>query len=233
MFQQNNLLLAEDFRRAIIQALLATGVFAIGGYFGAGPLIVFLQRLTGAKLVAYGLPDTVFAFLKIALAIGAAVAMPYTFFRILAILPKRYPSFSSNLLITFWSASVLLFGLGIIFCLKVTLPYGVQFLLSFEDPGIVALISIKEFVSFCLWLFFGFGLLFELPLIMVMLSRIGVLNRKKVQGWRRYAFLAITVISAIITPTPDIFNMLLMAVPLYLLFEIGLLGMRFWEKSQN
>jgi sec-independent protein translocase protein TatC len=231
MLQENIFELAEDLRRAIIHALLVTGVFAIGGYYGARPLVVYLQGLTGAKLVAYGLPDTVFAFLKIALAIGAAAGMPYTLYRLLAVLPAHFPSFSRRVLLGFWLISLLLFALGVVFCLKVTLPYGIQFLLSFETPGIVALISVKKFVSFCLWLFFGFGLIFELPLVMITLSRIGIVRCVTLAAYRRHAIVAITVASAVITPTPDIFNMLLMAVPLYLLFEIGLIGMRFWGQG--
>jgi len=152
---------------------------------------------------------------------------------VLAILPSRFPILSRKVLLGFWAASVLLFALGVIFCLQVSLPYGIQFLLSFENSKIAALISVKKFVSFCLLLLFGFGLIFELPLAMMLLARIGIVDRKKLSGYRRYAILAIVVVAAVLTPTPDILNLLLMAVPLYLLFEIGLLGMRFWKKEGN
>ena len=233
MLQQRTILMAEDFRRVIMHTLLITCIFAIGGYYFAEPLIGYLQHMSGAKLVAYGLPDTVFAFLKIAFAVGATVGMPYTFYRLLAILPPHFPALSRKALLGFWSASVLLFWMGMAFCLMLTLPYGIQFLLSFERPEIVGLISVKNFVSFCLWMVFGFGLAFELPLAMIMLARIGIVDVKTLGGWRRYAILAISVVSAVMTPTPDIFNMLLMDVPLYLLFEIGLLGMRLWGKDRD
>lgn len=233
MMQQRTILLAEDFRRVIMHTFLMTCIFAIGGYYFAEPLIGYLQRMSGAKLVAYGLPDTVFAFLKIAFAVGATAGAPYTFYRLLAILPAHFPAFSRRALFGFWSASVVLFWTGMAFCLMLTLPYGIQFLLSFERPEIVGLISVKNFVSFCLWMVFGFGLAFELPLVMIMLARIGVVDGKRLSGWRRYAIIAVSVVSAVITPTPDIFNMLLMAFPLYLLFEIGLLGMRLWAKDRG
>jgi sec-independent protein translocase protein TatC len=94
---------------------------------------------------------------------------------------------------------------------------------------VAALISVKRFVSFCLWMFLGFGLIFELPLAMMLLARIGLVNARQLGRYRRYAVLVIFIVAAVLTPTPDILNMTLMAAPLYLLFEIGLLGMRFWS----
>jgi sec-independent protein translocase protein TatC len=78
---------------------------------------------------------------------------------------------------------------------------------------------------------FGFGFIFELPLVMMLLAYMGVVEAEKLAGYRRYAILIIFIAAAIITPTPDLFNLFLMAVPLYLLFEIGLLGMRFYKKK--
>jgi len=73
---------------------------------------------------------------------------------------------------------------------------------------------------------FGFGCIFELPLAMILLARLGLVEAITLARHRRYAILAISIISAVLTPTPDIFNMSLMGVPLYLLYEIGLIGMR-------
>jgi sec-independent protein translocase protein TatC len=73
-------------------------------------------------------------------------------------------------------------------------------------------------------------MIFELPLCMMLLGRIGLVNAAMLSGYRRYAILAICIVAAALTPTPDVFNMALMAVPLYLLFELGLLGMRLWKQ---
>ncbi|MBI5062288.1 MAG: twin-arginine translocase subunit TatC [Desulfatitalea sp.] len=217
-------------RKAVIRAAVVTCVLAVGGYYCAEKVLAYLQRLSGAKLVAYSLPDTFIAFLMIALALGLTAAMPYTLYALLSALHKFRPAFTRQSLWGFWSAAVILFALGMFFCLAITLPYGIQFLLSFESAEIVALISVKKFVSFCFWVVFGFGLIFELPLVMMLLARIGLVNPKQVAGYRRYALVIILIIAAIVTPTPDILNLMLMAVPLYLLFEIGLIGMRFWNK---
>jgi Sec-independent protein secretion pathway component TatC len=124
-------------------------------------------------------------------------------------------------------AAVVLFGAGVLFCLNISLPYGVQFLLEFEGPNIEAIISVQKFVSFCLLFLFGFGFIFELPLAMILAGRIGIVTYQRLAGNRRYAILVITIVSAVLTPTPDAFNLAMMAAPLYLLFELGLFGMRF------
>jgi len=201
----------------------------VGGYYIAEPVLVRLQRLTGVEMVAYGLPDAFFAMLKMALVMGLVAGMPYTFYGLLSILPKFFAGFRRRVLFGFWIASVLLFVGGILFCLTVTLPYGIKFLLGYQSQHVAALISVKRFVSFCLWMFLGFGLIFELPLAMMLLARIGLVNARQLGRYRRYAVLVIFIVAAVLTPTPDILNMTLMAAPLYLLFEIGLLGMRFWS----
>ena len=125
---------------------------------------------------------------------------------------------------------ILLFIGGALFCVGVTLPYGVRFLLSFQTPYLEPIISVKKFVSFCFLFIFGFGCIFELPLAMILLARLGLVEASVLAKHRRYAILGISIISAVLTPTPDIFNMALMGVPLCFLFEIGLIGMRIWRK---
>lgn len=205
-------------------------VFSVGGYLAAGTIVRFLQRLTGVKLVAYGIPETFFTFLTLALGAGLFASIPYLLYSILSPLPTLFSTFRRKTMFAFWVASILLFYTGAAFCVLVSLPYGVQFLLSYETRNITALISVKKFVSFCLLVVFGFGLIFELPLSMMLLGRIGVVSAPLLSRYRRYAILAISIVAAVLTPTPDVFNMALMGIPLYLLFELGLLGMRLWKQ---
>jgi sec-independent protein translocase protein TatC len=220
----------ESFRTALIRTGVMVAFFSIGGYLSAEPIIRFLQRLTGVKLVAYGLPETFFAFLTLALGAGLFASVPYLLYSILSPLPAVFATFRRRTMVFFWLASILLFYTGAAFSLMISLPYGVQFLLSFETRNITALISVKKFVSFCLLIVFGFGMVFELPLSMMLLGRIGLVSAQMLSRYRRYAILVISIVAAVLTPTPDIFNMTLMVVPLYLLFELGLLGMRLWKQ---
>lgn len=228
--RDETLVVIDALRKALIRVGIVTILLSIGGYYAAEPVLTYLQRITGVELVAYGLPDIFFSFLKLALAMGVTAGMPYTLYALIGLIPTHFPSFSRRHFFLFWMASILLFGFGVFFCLRISLPYGIQFLLSFETSHLAAAISVKKFISFCLLMILGFGFIFELPLVMMLLARIGLINAKQLAGYRRYAILVIFIISAVITPTPDVFNLLLMAVPLYLLFEMGLLGMRFFIK---
>ena len=94
------------------------------------------------------------------------------------------------------------------------------------------MISVGTYISFCTAFIFGFGLTFELPLILALLSYIKVVNAAFLTKNRRYAILLIAIIAAVVTPTPDVFNMALMGVPLYLLFEVGVILVKIIERKR-
>jgi sec-independent protein translocase protein TatC len=94
------------------------------------------------------------------------------------------------------------------------------------------MISVGKYVSFYAVFIFGFGLTFELPLILALLSYIKVVNAAFLTRNRRYAILLIAIVAAVVTPTPDVFNMALMGVPLYLLFEVGVILVKIIERKR-
>jgi len=223
----------EAIRKGLIQLAVVVLIFSLVGYGFAKTILNFLQKHTGVTLAYYGLSETFFSLLNIALFSSLFVTMPFLLFKVLAAMRAVFPSFSRKIMIGFWIGSIFLFYLGAGFCLLVTLPFGVKFLLSYQGVHIEAIISVKKFVSFCLLFIFAFGIIFELPLTMILLGRIGLVKAGWLSRYRSYAVLVIAVLSAVLTPTPDAFNMMLMAFPLYLLFEIGLLGMRIWGKKED
>jgi sec-independent protein translocase protein TatC len=221
----------EAFRRSLLQIAAVVLVGSILGYGFSKSILTFLQHHTGVTLAYYGLSETFFSLLNIALFASLFISMPFLLYKILAALRSVFPSFSRKMMVGFWIGAIFLFYLGAGFCLFVTLPYGVKFLLSYQGAHIEAIISVKKFVSFCLLFIFAFGIIFELPLSMILLGRIGLVKVSFLTRYRGYAILGIAILSAVQTPTPDAFNMMLMAVPLYLLFEIGIIGMRLWGKG--
>jgi sec-independent protein translocase protein TatC len=222
----------EALRKALIQIAVVVMVFSVAGYAFSKAILNYLQGHTGVTLAYYGLSETFFTLLNIALFSSLFATMPFLLFKVLGALRSVFPTFSRGMMFGFWTASIFLFYLGSGFCLFVTLPYGVKFLLSYQGQYVEAIISVKKFISFCLLFIFAFGIIFELPLAMILLGRIGLVQVGFLTRYRSYAVLVIAVLSAVLTPTPDAFNMMLMAVPLYLLFEIGILGMRVWGKKK-
>ncbi|NPA49694.1 MAG: preprotein translocase subunit TatC, partial [Thermodesulfobacteria bacterium] len=160
--------------------------------------------------------------LKVAISCAILTLIPY-FLWLLWLLACEVFGFRKRTGFWFILAGVLLFYGGATFCYFVTLPYGVKFLLSFQKENIVPKIAVGHFVNFVGLFLLAFGTIFELPLIMVTLTKARLLNPHTAARFRRHAILIIVILAAIITPTPDAFNLALMAVPLYLLFEVGLL----------
>jgi sec-independent protein translocase protein TatC len=218
-------------RRSLIRIAVVVLAFSIVGYMRAEALLRHLRDIAEVKLAAYGIPEVFFTLLAIALACGVFGAMPFVLFAVLSGMRRVFPGFSARMLWGFWAAASLLFYAGALFCLKVSLPFGIRFLAEFEGPHIEALFSVQKFTGFCLLFLFGFGCIFELPLVMILAGRIGLVTREALARNRRYAILGTTIVAAVLTPTPDAFNLGLMAAPLYLLFEVGLLGMRLYRSG--
>jgi sec-independent protein translocase protein TatC len=128
-------------------------------------------------------------------------------------------------------ASLVLFAFGVAFAYGISHAM-LRILLGFSDyiPGLQPNIVASEYLSFMLTLMLGFGLVFEFPLVLILLSRLGIITSRFLVERRKYAILVIAVASAAITPTPDAFNMLLMMAPLLILYELSIWIIRLLEK---
>lgn len=223
----------EDLRRRFMRIGILLIVLS-GAFFPlAEEILRWFQVRTAAPLAAFGIADAFLALLTMALGAGAVATLPYGAWEVLSTVAKIFPEFTRRTRWLFWSASMLLFFSGVWFCLKITLPYGSRFLLSFESESLQPVICVRQFVSFCLVFSLGFGILFELPLVMALLAWLKVATSSLARRFRRYAMVLITIVAAVVTPTPDIVNLMLLAVPLYLLFELGILGMWLCERRRH
>lgn len=131
----------------------------------------------------------------------------------------------------FVSLSTLFFALGLAFCYKVVLPFALNFLVSF-DENLKPILTVGEYVDFCVKFLLAFGLIFELPLAITLLARMGLTTPQFLARNRKFAVLLAFIVAAILTPTPDIFNQVLMAGPLLLLYEIGIISARLFGRRK-
>ncbi len=195
-------------------------------------LLRHLHRALQEDLVAYGIPEAFLSLFKLTLFASLFLSIPVIFHHLWGafshLFQKRGMKSSFPVLLT----AILLFYLGAFFCYFVTLPFGIHFLMGYQSATIKPMISVAKYISFCVGFIFAFGLVFELPLILALLSYIRVVNASFLTRNRRYAILLIAILSAVLTPTPDIFNMALMGGPLYILFEIGVLLVKIIEKKR-
>ena len=219
---QNLLGFINESRKYILVLLAAIFIFTAGFYFLSPIILTFFQNHLDQPLAFFTVAEPFLSHIKLALITAIFTLMPliaYSFWTALAG-PFKISTTSQNWFIIF---TCILFYCGAYFCYSITLPFGVKFLLDFQSAQLKPVISISKFVSFVAVFILAFGIIFELPIFMVFASKTGMVPRRAFEKNRRYAVLAISIVAALLTPTPDVVNMLLMGVPLYLLYELGII----------
>jgi sec-independent protein translocase protein TatC len=190
-------------------------------------LISDQAKSSGVNVISTGPGETFFTYLEVALVVGAALAMPVIIYQILAfVAPALYENEKKYLYLAvpgvFFS-----FVCGVLFCYYLTLPFATRFLAGFLASDVQPFWSVEKYASFVATFLFWVGVMFELPIIMFFLSKLGVVSHQRLARFRKYAFVLAFVIGAAITPTPDPINQTIISLPIYLLFELGVILARF------
>nr|WP_320011366.1 twin-arginine translocase subunit TatC [uncultured Desulfobulbus sp.] len=201
-------------------------------FFLSSQVLHFVQEHLGEHLYFFSVAGPFLAHVKLAFFAALYVLMPLCMYVLWKAAGKPF-QVSGRRLTWFVVATSLLFYCGTLFCYLVTLPFGIKFLLSFQSQELQAVISVSRFVNFVVLFILGFGLVFELPVFMVFTAQVGLISAATFARNRRYAILAIAILAALLTPTPDLVNMGLMGAPLYLLYESGILLIRVLGHSKE
>ena len=220
-------------RKGLLQISIVIVGLGILIYPFSKTLLRHLHTPLGGDLVAFGIPEAFLSLLKLTLFTSLFFSIPVIFYHVWKSVAPLFKLTGTKSTVSILSTALFLFYLGASFCYFVTLPFGIRFLMGYQSATILPMISVGKFISFSVIFIFAFGLIFELPLIMALLSAIRVVSASFLSRHRRYALLAIALLSAALTPTPDVFNMGLMGGPLYLLFEIGILLVKIIERRRE
>lgn len=189
----------------------------------AAPLVARLP--VGAHLIATQVTSPFITPLKLALYTAFFVSMPMVLYQLWAFIsPGLYQS-EKRLARPLLLAAMLLFYLGCAFAYFLVLPAAFRFLTAVVPAGVEMMTDINHYLNFVVLMFFGFGLCFEVPVVVVVLAAMRIVDIHKLRSWRRYAIVGAFAISAVVTP-PDITSMVLLAVPMCLLYELGLVAVR-------
>jgi sec-independent protein translocase protein TatC len=176
----------------------------------------------GDRLIFTNLPEMFFTYLKVAFLSGALLMAPFIFYQLwMFVAPGLYRN-EKKLVIPFVVTSTILFLGGALFGYFVVFPFGFKFFIGFSNEYVKALPSVKEYFSFAIKLLFAFGIVFELPVVIFFLTKMGIVTPEVLRRKRKYAILLTFVLGAILTP-PDVITQCMMAGPLILLYEIGIL----------
>ncbi len=214
----------DELRGRLLRGIIAIGLAACGVYAFIDPILAWMVKPVG-RLVFTAPAEAFMTRITLSLFIGAFVAAPVLLYQTWAFVAAGLKETEARYARIFGPCSILLFLLGAVFAYGVTIPIAVRFLLSFSSEAIVPMITIKSYVSFVGTMILAFGVVFELPLILMFLTKIGIATPEFLRQKRRHAIVIILVVSAIITP-PDVVTQLIMAVPLIILYEVGLWASR-------
>jgi sec-independent protein translocase protein TatC len=198
----------------------------------SGEMVAWLNRPFPNQLVFYGPTEALFASIKVSFLAAVLASLPVVFYQCWkfiepALLPKE-----QRWGIPLFALAGALFAFGLTFCNLVILPLVINFFVSFGmDHDITPELSVGTYIDFNVKFLLIFGCAFEMPLVLTILARVGVVSAKMLAKYRKHAIMASLILSAVVTPDATLFTMLLMAGPLMVLYEIGILGARIFGRG--
>ncbi len=196
------------------------GLFLITYFFSAELLTIAQRPIAGQNLIFLSPTEAFFARLKIAIYAALFIGLPVMLFQIWQFCAPGLLSRERRYTVIFVLTSMILFTTGAVFCYFLILPYGLSFLLSFATETITPQISIGFYISFIFKLILVFGVVFEVPLVTLLLVQAGVVTPQFLTSNRSYMYVGAFVVAAALTP-PDVITQVLMAGPLLILFEVS------------
>jgi sec-independent protein translocase protein TatC len=212
--------------------ILMTPLNARLGFHRGFPYLTIVPNEVQQKLYFTTLTEPFMTHLKIGFVAGLILVVPVLLLQVWKFISPGLMPRERRYAGQFVFFSTLFFAAGVLFCFFLLLPFAVPFLIGYKTEHLTPIVRIGEYIDFTLKFLLGSGLVFELPLVIILLSRMGIVNHAWLAKYRKYAFLISFMIGALITPTPDVFNMTLMSVPIYLLYELGILGARLFGKRK-
>jgi len=228
----------EELRKRLVICAIGVGAgFVIAYIFSerlfqllVAPLKAVMPE--GDQMIFTNLPEMFFAYIKVAFIAGILAAAPLIFYQLwMFIAPGLYQK-EKKMAIPFVISSTILFVGGALFGYFVVFPFGFKFFIGFSNEYVKALPSVKQYFSFSMKLLFAFGIVFELPVIIFFLSKMGIVTPQFLSQKRKYAILLTFALAAILTP-PDVITQCMMAGPLIVLYEIGILVSRVAQKKKE
>ena len=228
-----------ELRDRLVRSFIAVGIGFVAAYLFKeklfeiliAPLVIAMGENGNAQMIFTGLPEAFFTYLKVSLLTGFILATPVLFYEFwMFVSPGLYRT-EKKYVVPIVILSVFFFVIGSSFGYFIVFPYGFKFFLGFATETIHAMPSMKEYLSFASKMLLAFGFVFELPLVLTFMARMGLVTVPFLKKNRKYALLLFFVGAALITP-PDVVTQVMMALPLMLLYEISIIGARVFGKKK-
>jgi sec-independent protein translocase protein TatC len=224
-----------ELRDRLIRALIAVVVGCIALAIWPGPAVLYdwlahplvAHLPQGTKLIATNVISPILVPLKILLMGGFMLALPVVLYQVWAFVAPGLYSHEKKLVLPLVITSTVLFFIGVGFCYFIVIPGMSQFIQAFAPSAITAAPDIEQYFGFVLTLFLVFGVAFEVPVAVIVLARIGVVTIEQLRKFRGYFVVVAFVIAAVVTP-PDVISQLALAIPMCILYELGIVAAQFF-----
>lgn len=227
----------EELRRRLIWSLVVLVALSVGGFFivTGFDVIGLLERpfhfvLPGQDLLFTSPTTPVLVSLKLGFVVGFILASPFLAWQLWSFFEPALYEHERRLILPAIGLGFILFLIGVAMAYFFVLPFGLDFLLGFQSESLSPIITVDEYLSFATRLILAFGLIFEMPVILVLLSMIGLVTTEGLRKYRRHAVVGLAAASALLTPA-DVGTMLMLLAPMLLLYEfsivlVGAMGRR-------
>jgi len=223
----------EELRLRLFYSVIGLAVGFCVTYAYSDWLILWLEKPLlnilpeGQKHLYFtGITDKFVVYLQVSLLAAVALMSPFLFYQLWRFVSPALRDSERRFVFPFVIFASFSFLSGLAFAYYIVVPYGYEFLLHFGGAQDQALITLTEYFSLTLKLLLAIGVIFEVPVVLVLLGKVGIVNDEFLRQNRRYAVVASAVVAAIATPSPDAFTMLIVMAPLYLLYEISIVGVK-------
>ncbi len=186
----------------------------------------------GATMIATDVTTPFFVPMKVTMMVAFVLALPNTLYQVWAFVAPGLYAHEKRLIVPLIASSVLLFILGMAFAYFLVFPVVFGFMSSVTPEGVSMMTDIDNYLSFVLGMFIAFGITFEVPVVVVLLVRFGIVDIAKLKEARPYVIVGAFIVAAVVTP-PDVLSQVMLAVPLWLLFELGVVLAGWIGKSET
>ncbi|MFW6266014.1 MAG: twin-arginine translocase subunit TatC [Halanaerobiales bacterium] len=217
-----------ELRTRLITTIVLVIICAVGGYIFVDHIIDFLTAPVGKELVFLSPTEAFISRIKVALFSGFLISLPVIFYQGWSYLLPALKDNEKKFLFIILPFSLIFFFGGLAFGFLVVIPFAVRFFLSFASEALIPMFSLHNYLSFVISVLIPFGIIFELPLIVSLLTKLNLISSSFLRKKRKIAIVLVFIFAAILTP-PDIISQLLMAGPLILIYEGSILIARIIE----
>ncbi len=220
----------EELRKIIIKSILTIAILSAIAYFFRNDILKILTGPLGKELIFLSPSEAFIALFKLSIITGAVIAFPYLSYEAWKFVSDIFDKDKKKEIIKYALASLFLFYGAIIFCYFFVLPAVLNFLIAFGDNNLIPYLTIDNYLNFVIYLLISFGLIFQFPLVLTALINLDFVSVNDLIKKRPHIIVAIFIIAAILTPTPDAISLMLMALPMIVLFEATILIARIKRK---